>query len=164
MNYPKEVLIKALEEGVSAGIIIQPEEMELEATLTSLDNLLEVAMSEHIRLVEEESLKRLQPIKVESVQDIPFPIENVLFIDTINQPGKEVCSQIARRGFAWDTICFIGQHPAFAIELTMIGYRVYELPAGITLAAGLNELKPYKHRLGLFWLETIVGEPAIRLC
>ena len=162
-QYPVEVLQAALDKAVSEGLFHRPDgESAVNAALSSLDRLLSESMAVNEKLVELKNKERWLPVKVEGAADIPFPEDDVLFIDASDLPGREVFHRICRAEFRYEVFCFIGSAPEWAGELVMTGYRTYELPAGTVLQIGQRALKPHPSSVGVRWVDVRVGETAIQ--
>lgn len=157
-NYAVEVLHAALEQGVAVGLFQRPgSELELNAVLASLDNLLTTAMTTHYELVRRNYEARERPVQVTEISEIPFLSNDLLFIDSADHPGREVFGRIARCEFEPHAICFIGTAPEWANTLTSTGHKIYVIPAGFVLTAGQKALKPHQSSIGVQWLEVTVG-------
>lgn len=105
---------------------------------------------------------QMEPLKVEVIEDIPFTVDDVLFIDMQDQPGRDVVARICRANIKAKAFCFIGFAPDWGRELMMIGQRAYELPAGTVLAHGRRAFKPYPSSVGERWIEVRVGAENIQ--
>lgn len=104
--------------------------------------------------------------KVEQVADaadIPFAADDVLFIDTADEPSQEVLTRIGRFQYEAKAYCFIGSPPDEVNELAMTGHRIYELPAFTALKNGQRALKPHDSSIGVRWLEVVIGQTEIQL-
>lgn len=106
---------------------------------------------------------RFKATKVESVSDIPWTGDDLLFIDAADEPGRDVLARIHRDEPEHEALCFIGASPEWASELVMTGHRVYELPAETALQVGQRALKPHPSSMGVRWLEVKFGETSIQL-